>query len=400
MFPTVMHGTPPFNWPSPSATSIGWRHGTERSAELLFRDGHVINLAPIKAGLSTLNDVRWKTVDSARYFTWLPGENPSRSYDSTYNFQNYDLGIVDYAGRVPRWKKAKDDATGYKQLGIDNNLHPMGYPEELSGPGGPRRRLAQPAQRPGRSPTRKPMSTGSRQLLLLGIVIVGFRPRVFHLGRKSGPSIAKEFTETGVCLSCKAEGEVTYPRAEARTSLPEVRNAGVLSVLLLFRVQNDLRAGGSSSAAGEPAAPLGVACTTCGSNCHAVPAESAGVRAGGGYAAAEVAVRSGRPSGRPTVETEARPLSKLARRYARHYEHLVRLVKSTSTIFRRTSSSPDRSVRAGKADPRPAGPCRRSSRTSACRGAAAGPSARTRARRSSTSGTRRLVAAGPARAGE
>jgi len=132
MFPTVMHGTPPFNWPSPSATSIGWRHGTERSAELLFRDGHVINLAPIKAGLSTLNDVRWKTVDSARYFTWLPGENPSRSYDSTYNFQNYDLGIVDYAGRVPRWKKAKDDATGYKQLGIDNNLHPMGYPEELS----------------------------------------------------------------------------------------------------------------------------------------------------------------------------------------------------------------------------------------------------------------------------
>jgi prepilin-type N-terminal cleavage/methylation domain-containing protein/prepilin-type processing-associated H-X9-DG protein len=138
--PKVLGGTPPVSFPfGESSSSIGWRHGTERSAHLLFCDGHVANVIPKTGGLASLDDVKFKPVDSVHQFTWLPGETPCRNYDSQYKLGNYDGGIDDYVNfpgmnkkRVPFWKKQKDAKSGYKQLGTDNNIHPYAYPDELS----------------------------------------------------------------------------------------------------------------------------------------------------------------------------------------------------------------------------------------------------------------------------
>lgn len=134
--PTVLGGTPSYDWPNASATSVGWRHGRERSANVLFRDGHVINLVPKTAPLNSINDVRFNTVDSVRYFTWMPGENPSRNYTDHYAAGNCPYGMPDYMvppQRYPRWRTIQlAGGAGGKQLGSRDNLHPYSYPEELS----------------------------------------------------------------------------------------------------------------------------------------------------------------------------------------------------------------------------------------------------------------------------
>ena len=111
------------------------------------------------------------------------------------------------------------------------------------------------------------MSTGSRQLLLLGIVIVAFGGAGYSIfGRKSGPSVAKEFTETGVCLSCKAEGEVTYPRAEvAPHRCPKCDAQAFYPFYFCFECKKRFVPALVQRQAGEPLRlPLGVACTSCG----------------------------------------------------------------------------------------------------------------------------------------
>ncbi len=139
--PTILHGTPAYPWPNTSA-NVGWRHGRERSAMVLFRDGHVMNLVPKTADIFDLNSLYVATVDTARYFTWLPGESPSRAYDGAYGTGPPAGGnpyrITDYDNeangkpRKPAGVKARDTGVGGKQLGFKDNVHPYGYPEELS----------------------------------------------------------------------------------------------------------------------------------------------------------------------------------------------------------------------------------------------------------------------------
>jgi prepilin-type N-terminal cleavage/methylation domain-containing protein len=137
--PAVLHGEPPFNWPNASATSIGWRHGVERSADLLFRDGHVMNLAPKTSPLTSVRDLWFNTVDSVRYFTWLPGENPSRNYTDNYGAMDCPYKMPDYetpgTHLYPEWRRIQmppNNGRGAKQLGYTDNLHPLAYPDELS----------------------------------------------------------------------------------------------------------------------------------------------------------------------------------------------------------------------------------------------------------------------------
>jgi prepilin-type N-terminal cleavage/methylation domain-containing protein len=140
--PTIIHGTPSsYTFPTSSGTMVGWRHGRERSADLLFRDGHVMNLAPNLSDIHNMSEVFWKTVDTIRYFTWLPGESPSRAYDAAYGIGppagGNPIRIRDYdnEGNTPRKPagiKARDSGYGGKQLGSYDNVHPYGYPDELN----------------------------------------------------------------------------------------------------------------------------------------------------------------------------------------------------------------------------------------------------------------------------
>jgi DNA-directed RNA polymerase subunit RPC12/RpoP len=113
------------------------------------------------------------------------------------------------------------------------------------------------------------VSKGSRQLLLTAIIVVGFGAAAYSfLGRRGGPSIAKDFTEPGVCLSCKTEGEVTYPRAEAAPHrCPKCGAQAFYPYYFCFDCKKRFVPALVQRQPGEPLRlPLGIACTRCGSS--------------------------------------------------------------------------------------------------------------------------------------
>ncbi len=145
MAPKIL-GTPPdeLSFPNLSGTMVGWRHGRQKIANLLLRDGHVVPLAPVSSGYASAQDLWHKTVNTSEYFTWLPGENPSRRYDQAYG-QGPGVNqaqIQEYVGRLPAWRKARMAESGAKWVlgenpsGADanerNNFHPYAYPEYLN----------------------------------------------------------------------------------------------------------------------------------------------------------------------------------------------------------------------------------------------------------------------------
>ncbi len=141
MYPVVTGSAAPadsWNWPARGGSNVGWRHGSERTALIVFRDGHIISLTPKATGLSTAQDLLYETVDTARQFTWLPGESPARDYRTAYGFgagAGNPHKIVDYVGRKPASVKVRDTGVGGKFIAgatSEDNLHPYAYPEELN----------------------------------------------------------------------------------------------------------------------------------------------------------------------------------------------------------------------------------------------------------------------------
>ncbi len=139
--PVVLHSTPPWTWPNDGATSIGWRHGRESAANLLFRDGHATSLVPKSSGLTGIMDLYYKTVDTSRVFTWLPGESPVRQRTDAYRigpgggnpYRNDNPDWQDPKFK-PSWVEKKQYGRGGKWVGASNgdNFHPYNYPEELN----------------------------------------------------------------------------------------------------------------------------------------------------------------------------------------------------------------------------------------------------------------------------
>lgn len=127
--------------PNDGGSSIGWRHGQERSAQLLLCDGHVANLVPRTAGITNLQTLCGETVDTSRYFTWLPGESPSR-----FKYDKYATGSipplhgmpadVQDPQAVPAWVRAVQPphlgGKGYVTGTNSDNWMPFGYPDELN----------------------------------------------------------------------------------------------------------------------------------------------------------------------------------------------------------------------------------------------------------------------------
>lgn len=111
------------------------------------------------------------------------------------------------------------------------------------------------------------MALNQRQwlLIILGVLIVvtaGF----YTLGSRAAPKIAKDSTEDCVCLSCKTESEVTYPREEAAPHrCPKCGTQAAYPVFYCFNCKHrfvpTLVKGDASS---PPRLPGTIACSKCG----------------------------------------------------------------------------------------------------------------------------------------
>lgn len=153
MSPKVLGTAPdPWSYPDEHGSRVAWRHGLERSALVVMRDGHVAAVRPSTGPYASDADLREKTVDTMRYFTFLPHERPARRYTAAYGEQcsapYRATMIADYLGgpgrpaREPAWRTARRSTRGAKWVLGDNpaqaeqqqlnNFHPFAYPEELN----------------------------------------------------------------------------------------------------------------------------------------------------------------------------------------------------------------------------------------------------------------------------
>jgi len=87
-------------WKSWENNHVGWRHGSDYSANAIFVDGHVERISPnlrgyVESPTPTNPD---RTVDTMKYFTWLPGERSDRFSTDPYRGQ-----VREYRGRIPAW---------------------------------------------------------------------------------------------------------------------------------------------------------------------------------------------------------------------------------------------------------------------------------------------------------
>jgi prepilin-type processing-associated H-X9-DG protein len=93
----------PVNNPIWQGTMVGWRHTAEYVANALLLDGHVARIVPNLAGYVPLGEITPtnpdRTVDTMKYFTWLPGERTVRLDSNAYNGE-----IDEFRGRRPHWR--------------------------------------------------------------------------------------------------------------------------------------------------------------------------------------------------------------------------------------------------------------------------------------------------------
>ena len=101
-------GGPPVSYPNWEGTMVGWRHMMELAANALFMDGHVQRIVPNLSGFvaNPGPDNPDRTVDTTRYFTWLPGEKTTR-----FDYSAYDGEIEEFRGRTPYY--------------LSNPVHPL-----------------------------------------------------------------------------------------------------------------------------------------------------------------------------------------------------------------------------------------------------------------------------------
>jgi prepilin-type processing-associated H-X9-DG protein len=114
----------PLVTPHWEGTMVGWRHTFEYAANAVFLDGHVTRLVPNLGGLRMPSspDNPDRTVDTTKYFTWLPGERTTR-----FDFDPYRGEIEEFEGRSPYYLQNPEDPDG------THGHTPAGFPlEDLS----------------------------------------------------------------------------------------------------------------------------------------------------------------------------------------------------------------------------------------------------------------------------
>lgn len=111
MGPAVGWNRDPMVFPHWQGTMVGWRHGKDFAANTLFVDGHAATVVPHVP--RDVRELRDKTVDTLKAFTWLPGESPLRMVESAYNGE-----VQEWRGRRPKF---------YEK----NYEYPPNYPGEV-----------------------------------------------------------------------------------------------------------------------------------------------------------------------------------------------------------------------------------------------------------------------------
>ncbi len=113
----------PLDVPHWEGTMVGWRHTGEYMANALMCDGHVVRIVPNLGGLVlnySMNNPD-RTVDTTRYFTWLPGEWPTR-----FDWEEYRGDVLEFRGKFPAYVSNPPLESGYFS-------YPPGFPlEDLS----------------------------------------------------------------------------------------------------------------------------------------------------------------------------------------------------------------------------------------------------------------------------
>ena len=123
-------------------TMVGWRHTTRFEANTLFNDGHVKRIAPKPP--KDINDLRnyQDGTDTVAAFTWKPGEISGRPRDGKYDpAPNLRDQIDEFRGLYPEVALVFNPGVNpgqpvpaYSWIGAQggDNVHPVGFPPELS----------------------------------------------------------------------------------------------------------------------------------------------------------------------------------------------------------------------------------------------------------------------------
>ena len=102
----------PLSTPHWQGTMIGWRHTGDRSADAVFMDGHAEPIVPNMGGYVEYPDSYEdpdRTVDTMKYFTWLPGELTTRYDGDPYRGQVEEYRNLYGSGSFPhRWGNGGD----------------------------------------------------------------------------------------------------------------------------------------------------------------------------------------------------------------------------------------------------------------------------------------------------
>ncbi len=90
----------PMQVPHSQGTMVAWRHTGDYAADALFVDGHVEPIIPNLGGYVPDDppDNPDRTVDTMKYFTWLPGERTTR-----WPLERYRGLIEDYQDQLPHF---------------------------------------------------------------------------------------------------------------------------------------------------------------------------------------------------------------------------------------------------------------------------------------------------------
>ena len=111
------------------------------------------------------------------------------------------------------------------------------------------------------------MSGGVRPLLwgILVVLVLAAGGYAFFARGKSAPNIGSRFTEAGVCLACKDDAQVTYPREEpAPHRCPKCGQQAFYPWYYCFDCKKRfVPALTTRDAGGPPRVPLSVACPMC-----------------------------------------------------------------------------------------------------------------------------------------
>jgi prepilin-type N-terminal cleavage/methylation domain-containing protein/prepilin-type processing-associated H-X9-DG protein len=119
------NGGPPYLYPNWEGTMVGWRHMADLAANTLFMDGHVAPIIPNLRGFvaNPSPDNPDRTVDTVKYFTWLPGEKSTR-----FDYSDYDGEIVEYRGRSPYFMSNQPHPWESDDPSPTMARAPVGYP--------------------------------------------------------------------------------------------------------------------------------------------------------------------------------------------------------------------------------------------------------------------------------